>query len=79
MEVWLTSCFPQLRILEDHYFRLRTALTRPSTSVDLLWAGLSYLLTVLFFLTWLVDKIFRWIRDLVTLPVLFIRWLFFLR
>ncbi|KAK4701790.1 hypothetical protein P7C70_g4438, partial [Phenoliferia sp. Uapishka_3] len=69
----------QLRMLEDHFFRLRTSLTRPSTSIDLFWAGLSYFLTALFWLSWFLVTLFRIFRKVVTFPIVVIRWLFFLR
>ncbi|GAA5900304.1 hypothetical protein JCM5296_003034 [Sporobolomyces johnsonii] len=71
--------FQQLRILEDHYFRLRTALARPSSSIDVLWTGLSYALTVLFWLSWLAVTVFRLAKTIVALPVVVLRWLLFLR
>ncbi|GAA5973906.1 hypothetical protein JCM21900_000815 [Sporobolomyces salmonicolor] len=71
--------FQQLRILEDHYFRLRTALARPSSSIDGLWTALSYALTVLFWLSWLAVTVFRLVKTIVALPVVVLRWLLFLR
>ncbi|ORY91641.1 hypothetical protein BCR35DRAFT_72711 [Leucosporidium creatinivorum] len=71
--------FQQLRMLEDHYFRLRTSLTRPSSSIDALWALLAGALTVVFWLSWLFVTFFRIIRSIVTLPLNVVRWLFFLR
>jgi hypothetical protein len=69
----------QLRMLEDHYFRLRTSLTRPSSSIDALWALLAGALTVVFWLSWLFVTFFRIIRSIATLPLNVVRWLFFLR
>jgi hypothetical protein len=66
-------------MLEDHYFRLRTSLTRPSSSIDVFWAALSYALTVLFWLSWLAVTLFRIFRSIIILPLTIIRWLFFLR
>ncbi|KAL8279742.1 hypothetical protein RQP46_007837 [Phenoliferia psychrophenolica] len=69
----------QLRMLDDHYFRLRTSLTRPSTSIDLFWAALSYFLTALFWFSWFLVTLFRILRSIVSFPIVVIRWLFFLR
>lgn len=69
----------QLRMLEDHYYRLRSSVTRPSTSVDFFWATLSYFLTVLFWLSWLTVTIFRLVRTIISIPVVILRWLFFIR
>ncbi|GAA6042557.1 hypothetical protein JCM8097_004665 [Rhodosporidiobolus ruineniae] len=71
--------FQQLRMLEDHYFRLRTSLARPSSSFDFLWTGLSYALTVLFWLSWAVVTTFRLVRGVVFFPFFVLKWLLFLR
>ncbi|BGP15069.1 hypothetical protein JCM10213v2_003024 [Rhodosporidiobolus nylandii] len=71
--------FQQLRKLEDHYFRLRTSLARPSTSLDFVWTGLSYAATVLFWLIWAVVALFRVVRGVVFFPFVVLRWLLFLR
>ncbi|GAA5986652.1 hypothetical protein JCM10908_003842 [Rhodotorula pacifica] len=70
--------FQRLRMLEDHYFRLRTALSRPSTSLDFLWTGLSYVLVILFWLSWFVVTVFRTIRTVLLFPITVLRWLLFL-
>ena len=65
-------------MLDDHYFRLRTSLTRPSTSIDVFWAALSYFLTALFWLSWLLVTLVRFLRTIGTFPIVVIRWLLFL-
>ncbi|GAA5822132.1 hypothetical protein JCM11251_004867 [Rhodosporidiobolus azoricus] len=47
----------QLRTLEDHYYRLKTSLTRPSDSFDSLWAILSHAINGLFFVIKAVFKL----------------------
>ena len=66
-------------LFRSHYFRLRTSLTRPSTSIDLFWAALSYFLTALFWLSWLIVTLVRLVRAVVAFPIHAVRWLFFLR
>ncbi|GAA5902834.1 hypothetical protein JCM6882_009138 [Rhodosporidiobolus microsporus] len=71
--------FQQLRMLEDHLFRLRTSLTRPSTSLEFIWTILSYALTGVLWLTWIVWLMWRVFRGVVLFPFRLLRWLFLLR
>ncbi|KAI5475221.1 hypothetical protein MNV49_001732 [Pseudohyphozyma bogoriensis] len=71
--------FQKLRMLEDHYFRLRSSVTRPSTTVDTLWALLSYVIVVFFWASWFVISAIRHVRNVLAIPIIIFRWLFFLR
>lgn len=66
-------------MLEDHFQRLRSALTRPSPGVDFFWAGLSYVITVIFYIFWLFVTLFRITRSVLKFPIVVLRWLLFLQ
>ena len=45
--------FHQLRLVEDHFIRLRYRLSESSGLVDASWAALSYVLRIFFWFSWI--------------------------